>query len=259
MLDVYQPAHTANNSGFDNPRPAVVAIHGGSWNGGSKAAFAYDPRNLVIRLAQRGIVVLAIDYRLARPGSPSWPAVVDDLRKAVRWLRRHAAELGVDPDRIAVMGQSAGGHLALLLGTLPDEKGPDGVSAKVQAVVSLYGPSDLEGLMNARRLAHEPARALLGDETPGLTDRAREASPVDRLTAEAPPMLLIHGTDDLWVPLDQSVRMAQALDRVGVRNRLIVVDGARHGFETMLREPVDRDLLPEIVDFLESAWKKRVE
>ena len=106
-------------------------------------AFRYDSRNAVVRLAQRGMVVFAIDYRLARPGSPSWPAVVDDLREAVRWVRRHSGEFGVDPGRIAVMGQSSGGHLASLLATLPDEPGPDGVSSRVQAVVSFYGPSDL--------------------------------------------------------------------------------------------------------------------
>ena len=99
--------------------------------------------------------------------SPSWPAVIDDLREAVRWLRRNSATYGVDPDRIATIGQSSGGHLAALLGTLPAVNGPDGVSSRVQAVVSLYGPSDLTRLMHFRHLAHEPARALLGDETPG--------------------------------------------------------------------------------------------
>ena len=149
------------------------------------------------------------------------------------------------------MGQSSGGHLASLLGTLAQMNGPDGVSSRVQAVVSLYGPSDLTGLMSFSHLAHEPARALpgrAGDRQ--RADRATEASPIEHVTADAPPMLLIHGDDDAWVPLDQSVRMAQALDRAGVLHRLIVVHGARHGFETALEDPVKRDLVPEIVDFL---------
>jgi acetyl esterase/lipase len=258
-LDVYRPSKSANAFGSERLRPAVIAIHGGSWNGGSAAAYRYDPRNAVVRLAQRGLVVFAIDYRLARPGSPSWPAVLDDLREAVRWLRRHSGEFSIDPGRIAVMGQSSGGHLASLLASLPGENGPDGVSARVHAVVSFYGPSDLPALATSRHLAHEPARAFLGETANSPSDRAREASPIEHITRDIPPMLLIHGTDDAWVPLDQSVRMSKALDRAGVPHRLIVVEGARHGFETLLDDPVDRDLLPEILAFLETVWKRQAE
>ena len=153
---------------------------------------------------------------LPRPGSPGWPDAIDDIREAVRWVRRHCREFDVDPGRIAVMGQSSGGHLASLLATLPEAKASDGVSSKVQAVVNFYGPSDLVGLMSFRRLAHEPARAFLGEAAAELTDRAIQASPLKHVTADAPPMLLIHGDDDAWVPVDQSVRMANALDRVGI-------------------------------------------
>ncbi len=222
-------------------------------------AFRHDARNMVVRLAQRGFVVFAIDYRLARPGSPSWPSVVEDLREAVRWVRRRCLEFGANPGQIAVMGQSSGGHLAALLATLPESRGPDGVSSRVQAVVNLYGPSDLVGLINFRRLAREPARAFLGDLVAESTSGATQASPLDQVNADAPPMLLVHGDDDAWVPVDQSVRMAKALDRAGVPNRLIVVEGARHGFETAIEAPVKRDLLPEIVDFLEGISKMRIE
>jgi acetyl esterase/lipase len=258
-VDVYRSSKSVNRPDTGRPRPAVLAIHGGSWNGGSTAAYRYDSRNAVVRLAQRGLVVFAIDYRLARPDSPSWPAVLDDLREAVRWLRRRAGEFGIDPGRIAVMGQSSGGHLASLIATLPEENSPDGASARVQAVVNFYGPSDLPRLIRFRELAHEPALAFLGDEAHRPSDRAGEASPIEHITRDVPPMLLIHGTDDAWVPLDQSVRMANALDRAGVPHRLLVVDGARHGFETLFTDPVERDLLPEILGFLESAWPKPVE
>ena len=254
-LDVYRPWKGSSASDAGRLRPAVLAIHGGSWNGGSTAAYGYDSRNVVVRLAQRGLVVFAIDYRLARPGAPSWPAVLDDLREAVRWVRRHSGEFLVDPGRIAVMGQSSGGHLATLLATLPDEKGPDGVSSRVQAVVSFYGPSDLPRLIAFRHLAHEPARAFAGDGASGATDRSAEASPIEHVTPDDPPMLLIHGTDDVWVPLDQSVRMAESLERAGVPHSLIVVEGARHGFETELKDSPNRDLLPEILAFLDSVWK----
>jgi acetyl esterase/lipase len=258
-LDVYRPSQAAGSAPSGRLRPAVIAIHGGSWRGGSMTEFRHDPQKVAARLAERGLVVFAIDYRLARPGSPSWPGAIDDLREAVRWVRRHCREFDVDSGRIAVMGQSSGGHLASLLATLPEARGPDGVSSRVQAVVNFYGPSDLAGLMRFRGLAHEPARAFLGEAAAGLTDRATLASPLDQVTTDAPPMLLIHGDDDAWVPVDQSVRMANALDRLGVPNRLIVVHGARHGFETELKTPIEHDLIPEIVDFLERAWNRRIE
>jgi acetyl esterase/lipase len=257
-LEVYRPSQTANGRDLARLRPAVLAIHGGSWIAGSMTAFRYDAGKMAVRLAQRGFVVAAIDYQLARPHSPSWPGVIDDLREAVRWLRRHSTEYGIDPDRIAVMGQSSGGHLAAVLGTLPESRGLDGVSSRVQAIIDLYGPSDLAGLMSSRRLTHEPARSLLGDAVSRSSKLTAQASPLEQITADMPPTLLIHGDDDAWVPLDQSVRMAQALDRVGVPNKLIVIPGARHGFETALEVPVKRDLVPEIVDFLERAWKQPI-
>lgn len=257
-LEVYRPARAASEP-VSGRRAAVIAIHGGSWIGGSMTSFRYDPGKIVPRLAQSGLVVFAIDYRLARPGSPGWPSVMDDLREAVRWVRRHGREFGVDPGRIAAVGQASGGHLATLLATLPDEKGPDGVSSRVEAVVNLYGPSDLVDLMSFRHLAHEPARAFLGDAADGSNRAAVQASPLEQLTAGAPPMLLIHGDDDSWVPVDQSERMANALDRLGVPHRLIVIHGARHGFETALATPVTRDLIPEITEFLEECWATRTE
>ncbi len=252
-LDVYRPAARGNASS-PRLRPALIVLHGGSWNGGSMTAFRDDPRKVVIRLAHQGLVVFAIDYRLARPGQPSWPSVIGDLREAVRWVRRRSSEYGVDPAKVAVMGQSSGGHLAALLGTLPEDRGPDGVSSRVQAVVGLYGPSDLPGLIRSRRLPHEPARILLGEITSAGADRAALASPIEHVTPDDPPMLLIHGSDDGWVPLDQSVRMASALAIARVPHRLIIVDGARHGFETLIESPRRRDLLPEILAFLETAW-----
>jgi acetyl esterase/lipase len=200
------------------------------------------------------MVVFAVDYRLARPGKPSWPAVVGELREAVWWIRRHAAELGIDPGRIAAVGISAGAHLAAMIGTLDEELGPDGVSARVQAVVSFYGPTDLPGLIQSRRLGHEPVRSLLGADPSTAADVLAATSPISHVTPDDPPFLLLHGSEDRWVPLDQSVRMASALAMAGIPHRLIVVSGARHGFGVTVESPVHRDLLPEIVAFLEAAW-----
>ena len=101
-------------------------------------------------------------------------------------MRRHAGEFDIDPERIAAVGQASGGHLATLLATLPDEKGPDGVSSRVQVVVNFYGPSDLVGLMNFRHVAHEPARTFLGDPGGASDVKATQASPLQHVTASAP-------------------------------------------------------------------------
>ncbi len=253
-LDLYLPSGSSARARPALRRPVVIALHGGSWCGGTKAMYRSDPRNTVIRLARQGIVVVAIDYRLARPGAPTWPAVLEDVRAAVRWVRRHADSLEVDPDRIVVMGQSAGAHLAALLATNLEEPDPTGVSARVQGVVSFYGPSDLLRLVKFRQLGHEPIRTFLGGSDADFARRAFDASPINHVSRDDPPMLLFHGSDDLWVPPEQSILMSEALGRAGVRHRLIVVDGARHGFETLFEQPQKRDLLPEILAFLESVW-----
>jgi acetyl esterase/lipase len=253
-MDIYRPAANSDLTASPPAFPAVLLLHGGSWIGGSAAAWRSDPAESVVRLARRGLVVFAVDYRLARPGAPSWPAVVGDLREAVRWVRRHADEFGVDPGRIVVMGISSGAHLAGLLGTLAEERGPDGISSRVQAVVSFYGPSDLASLISSRRLSHEPVRTLLGDGPSRSANLTAEASPISHVTHDDPPFLLLHGSDDRWVPMDQSVRMASTLAMVGVPHRLIVIPGARHGFGLTVEYPTNRDLLPEIVGFLENVW-----
>ena len=153
-----------------------------------------------------------------------------------------------------MLGISAGAHLAALLGTQAEERGHDGVSSRVQAVVSFYGPSDLPRLMIARRLKHEPVRMFMGDAAAGSADLVAEASPISHVTHDDPPFLLLHGSDDRWVPLDQSVRLASTLAIAGVPHRLIVVPGARHGFGLTVEYPTHRDLLPDIAAFLESVW-----
>jgi acetyl esterase/lipase len=198
-------------------------------------------------------VVFVADYKLARPGDPGWPETLQDLFEAVRWIRRHADEFRVDPDRLAALGSGAGGHLAALLGTsaatLPGEP-----SARVQAVVSLYGPSDLEELIRHRGLPNDPAGVFLGDTRIGV-GQAAAFSPIKQISRLVPPMLLIHGTDDAWVPPEQSRRLADALAKAGVRHRLIEVPGARHGFELEVGFPESRDLVPDVLAFLESVWQ----
>ncbi len=247
-LDVYSSLGQAESPG---PSPAILAIHGGSWIGGSKED--YGPS--VSRLAEHGFVVVVPDYQLARAGRPGWPDALDDLRESVRWIRRHAREYRVDPDRIVALGSSAGGQLAMLLGTAPAEEKPGDVSSKVRAVVSLYGPSDLIGLRAHRRLANDPISTLVDDLSPRASGELAGASPDRHVSPDDAPMLLIHGSDDRWVSPEQSLSMADRLAHARVYHRLLIVPGARHGFELMVRFPKTRDLVNDILAFLESVWQ----
>jgi acetyl esterase/lipase len=253
-LDIYLPR--PDDRPPDGRSPAVLLVHGGSWIGGSKSSYRSDRWRNPTRLIEAGMVVVAVDYRLGRPKRPNWPEALDDLRESVRWVRRHAAEYRIDPDRIAVLGQSAGAHLAMLLGTDGEPPAADGVSSKVQAVISFYGPTDLASLVQFRRSRRDPVLSLLGrGASPGdFSAREDEASPVARVSRSAAPMLLLHGTEDRWVPLDQAREMAEALERAGVFHRLEIVEGARHGFETIVASPKRTDLMPTILAFLARVW-----
>lgn len=246
-LDLYLPEGPAPRGG----RPAVIAIHGGGWRGGSKS----DVKGMALQLAEHGYVVAAIDYRLSRPGRPSWPTNFEDCREAVRWLRRHAADYQVDPRRIVALGVSAGGHLAALLGTHPDDPNAE-TSAQVQAVVDFYGPIDLAGTATSQSLPSTPVALMLGENHTAHPRRARAASPLAYVSPSAPPTLLIHGRDDELIPVEQSEALAAALDHAGVSNQLLIVDGAAHGFGFHVAE---RDILPDVLAFLDAAWNVKLE
>jgi dipeptidyl aminopeptidase/acylaminoacyl peptidase len=155
------------------------------------------------------------------------------------------------------MGQSAGATLAMLLGIDEPEFAENKPSSKVQAVISFYGPSDLGLLAKQRNTFADPVYRLLGDPaSEDFSKRMRSASPALAARPSASPMLLIHGDSDLWVPIDQSRMMSEALDGSGVWNRLIIVEGARHGFETVVEAPRRIDLLPDILRFLTDAWHR---
>src|SRR5208337_1382290 len=250
-LDVYLPPNRPVQAGSSGLLPGVLAIHGGSWIGGSKSE--YGPQ--LARLTRHGYVVFAADYQLARPGKPSWPGALEDLREAIRWIRRHADKFLVDPNRLVVFGSGSGAHLALLLGTFPPDHEPGGISSRAQAVVSMYGPADLADLVTGRHLSSDPTRQFLGQDLPDWLARAGAASPLEQVSRDDSPTLLVHGSDDRWVPLEQSQRMAESLAQAGVPDRLVVVPGARHGFELLVEFPETRDLLPEILAFLDSVWR----
>lgn len=235
-LDIYSPQGRAPVGG----RPALLAIHGGGWRGGGKGDFGRSLAPLV----RRGFVVVAVEYRLSRPGSPSWPENLKDVRAAVRWVHEHSSQFGIDPDRVAAVGASAGGHLALLLAESDDH-------ALIRAVVDFYAPTDLRALHDSGTGAERSVSLLLGGPPERLGGRYAWASPVDRVRPGIPPVLIFHGDDDPLVPLAQSRALASVLQKTQVPHRLEVVVGARHGFGLTVGA---RDLVPEIVEFLQSVW-----
>ena len=222
-LDLARP-----NQG-DGPFPAVVVIHGGGWRTGNKS----HHQNLIGDLARRGYVAVSIDYRLTP--RDRFPAQIHDAKAAVRWLRQHADEYKVDPDRIGAMGFSAGAYLALMLGVTGPDDGlegdvPDGSpSSRVAAVVNYFGPTDLRS-PNVPITSKFMVRDFLGKLPVEIPEVAAKASPVTFVSPDDPPILTFHGTKDLVVPFDQATRLAEAMTRVGAPGRVELVVGAGHGW-----------------------------
>lgn len=254
--------HWARPRQVEGSTPAIVIIHGGGWRGGSKNSHLAEME----QIAELGYFAASIGYRLAP--AHQFPAQLHDCKCAIRWLRAHADELRIDPERIGAVGGSAGAHLAMLLGTL-DEAGLEGDggwpehSSKVQAVVAYFGPTSMideyKYSANARLLANlarttdrlarqgngqrdsdlvrmlEEAASTVTDflgGTPAEQPEAyRLASPLLHVDASDAPMLIYHGTLDLLVPYQQSLDMIAALTKAGVPGRVEIVLGGNHGFE----------------------------
>ena len=246
LLDAYTPAGVG-------PFPAVLMFHGGGWKNGDKTEFNKSIANYL----GEGIACFPVDYRLS--DEAPYPAAVEDCVAAVRWVRQHAAEFKVNPDRIAAMGGSSGGHLALMVATAPcaegdvDSQGRP-LTSLVTAVASLSGPTDLRqpgmGPAETPPLPGPLGRSLLpqviqflGGRPRGIPGKYAEASPLTRVTANAPPALLLYGLDDNVVPSGQGEAMAQRLREVGASVEAIPVPARGHGLALQYT-------LPEVVRFL---------
>ena len=218
-LDLARPANPAG------PLPAVVVVHGGAWVGGYKET--HIPT--AIEFAKNGFVAATIEYRLA-PANP-FPAAVEDVKCAVRFLRANAARYGIDSGRIGAWGWSAGGNLVLLAATtggdasLEGAGGWSGVSSRLQAAVSSGGPTDFVTL-------GADMTQYLGGTLAQVPDRYRRASPLTHTGAGDPPMLMTMGTGDWIVSWKQGVTEIQAMERAGVPGQLIKVIGGGHALET---------------------------
>ena len=249
-LDVYLPAVAAALV------PSVVFLHGGGWQLGSRhsagPAYAEWSPSPFERLAQAGIAVASVDYRLT--GEAQWPVQLYDAKAAVRWLRARADEIGIDPTRIAAWGESAGGHLAELLGLtgndLDGEIGIVGPSSAVVAVAAWYAPSDLATVAkDIDSMADDSREAqLVGAPLPTVPDRVAQASPLSHVRSGAPPFLLLHGRDDQFIPCSQSERLCAALQQAGNSVDLETYAGSDHMWRGAPEVPADA--LDRTVDFL---------
>lgn len=227
-LDIHRP----EGGGAAGPLPLIVWIHGGGFRSGSK-----EQCHPALMLLSRGYAVASINYRLS--GEAIFPAQIEDCKAAVRWLRSNAGKYGLDPDQFGVWGASAGGLLAALVGTTGNStefsRGDNlEASSRVKAVCVYYGPTDLvkmaapTGARNRAR-ADSPESLLLGGPVLEKKELAARANPINYLTTDTPPFLIVHGTKDAMVSPDQSQMLYDALTKGGIPAQLYWVENAKHG------------------------------
>jgi acetyl esterase/lipase len=222
-LDLFMP---------DTPRlsrrPAIIFVHGGGWSGGDKSAFMGMARYY----AAKGYVCTSINYRLTP--THIWPAQIDDTQAAVRWMRKNAGILGLNPNRIGAVGASAGGHLVLFLGstdTLTDfDPALSGYSSRVQAVVDYFGPSDLTSPLEWSPSIWNLIVSLVGHQWLPNSPYYQAVSPLNFVNAGDAPTVVFHGTADAVVPVDQSRRLVAKMQLNGVPVNYSEFPGEGHGF-----------------------------
>jgi acetyl esterase/lipase len=231
VLDLAQP------KGGTGPYPALVFVHGGGWSAGDRGGY----RDLMMGWAKFGIVCVTIDYRLVP--KYRFPAQIEDVKCAVRWVRANAAKYHVDPQRIGAVGGSAGAHLVGLLGTTSGSGKWEGTggnpeqSSAIQMMICHGTPSDLlmgyEHTVTQREPEGSSARGMLTAFLGGTPEQVKEAyldaSPIQHVTKATPPTLLLHGANDTLVLPEQAEVFAAALEKAGVPVELVKMEGAGHG------------------------------
>jgi acetyl esterase/lipase len=210
------------------PLPCVLVIHGGAWRAGHRSAH----NDITWNMANRGFVSATLSYRFC-PRHP-FPAQVQDVKAAARFLRASAEKYGIDPKQFGAVGFSAGAHLSMMLGTMDKDDGLDDVgehtdqSSKVQAVVAYFGPTDF--MLPYPDVTKPLIKDFLNGAPADVPDVARKASPITYVTPGDAPMLLYQGTKDPLVPHQQAFAMAEALTKAGVSGRVEILIGAGHGW-----------------------------
>jgi acetyl esterase/lipase len=257
-LDLYLP----KNRKTEEKSPAVLLIHGGGWKEGDKR----QPREIEFgtTLAENGYVAASMNYVLRWAGK--FPINLQDCKNGIRYLRAHAEELGIDSNRIAVMGGSAGGHLSLMVAytgdnpTLTPSQPYPGISDKVSCVIDFYGITDIgsrkktdsNGNPTEPRGVESEVQAIFGS-TPA---EWKKASPVGHLRKDLPPTLILHGKKDTTVDRDQSQLLAEELKKVGAEYELVWLNQAGHSFSLRYgnakekKDPLEKDLTPVVLRFL---------
>jgi acetyl esterase/lipase len=215
--DIYRPRGPG-------PFPAILVVHGGAWRMGTRA----DLAAIAQALAAHGYTAVAIDYRLAP--KYKFPAQIYDCQAAVRWMRAHASELKIDPNRIGGFGYSAGGHLVALLGTLDDKQlrepglPPSAPSARLQVIVAGGAPCDFRVLPgDSDRVAF-----WIGGTRDAMPNEYRDASPASFITSDDPPMYFFHGQQDLLVPIQSPTEMVKQLKDAHVTAEMYPIKDAGH-------------------------------
>lgn len=229
MVDVYLPKQ--RNS--QQPLPVLVFIHGGGWSGGSRDGYA----GAAMAAAQSGnYVAVSVGYRLSNEAK--WPAQIHDCKAAIRWIKGHAKDLNIDPNKIGAQGGSAGGHLVTLLGLTAGNKELEGdlgeftsQSSSVACVVNFCGPSDLTTPLmqgDAAKNDDPAVSGLIGGSLKDKLDVAKSASPLTYVSATAAPILTVHGTKDLRVNYTNAERLHAALTAAGAKTWLQPVTDGGH-------------------------------
>jgi len=225
------------------PFPVILCIHGGGWRTGSR----HELTQVIELLARKGFAAATVSYRLAP--KHKFPAQIEDCKAAVRWLRANADKYRLNRDRIGVVGLSAGGHLACLLGTADSAAGLEGngaddrYSSRVQAVVSFFAPTDFIDVRWTKLVEDTFLVPFLGGTPKEVPEQYRRSSPIIYASPDDPPHLFFHGTADKLVGIENSERMCKKLTDAGVPSRLVVMDGDGHGWGgAKLQKSIDQTL-----------------
>ena len=219
-LDVYKRRDTTT------PQPTLIWIHGGGWTGGTKESAILS----LMPWMEMGWNIVNVEYRLARVSLA--PAAVEDCLCALRWVAQQAKTYGFDTTRLVVSGDSAGGHLALTTGMIPESEGldrecPGAPLPKVAAIVDWYGITDVNDLLDGPNRKSYAVAWL--SSLPNREEIARRVSPLTYIRPGLPPVISIQGDADPTVPYQHSVRLQEALAKVGVPHELVTIPGGKHG------------------------------
>ena len=238
-LDVYQPSKD------DTPNPLILIVHGGAWKAGDKSLY----RTYGIDFAALGYTAASINYRLS--GQASFPAAIEDIRDSIVYLRKNAAKFNIDPERLVIFGSSAGGHLSAFTGLAANTPGASylsGIDAKtIKAIISIYGAHDLTSPAHRN---HEETQSFIGKSYADAPELYREASTISHVDKNDPPVLLIHGTLDSIVPVQDSDILSQILKEAGVPVTYDRIEGWPHVMDFF--SPIGERTLWQCYNFLKT-------